>query len=261
MRLSVLMTVYNEAEYIGYAIDSCLQYVDDLVIVEGAYEESIRCGAAPRSTDGTCESAKFRSTNTNECLKREKVFYIEANELSDPQQRNVGLKKIKEINPNGWLLIVDGDEVYEPSTFSLIRSACQKMEKNGQHAAYFTSQTFVNDFKHYTPQEFPRLFKITNDCEFVNDNFMVWKDKFLGWSPPHVIKLPQIKYFHYAFCKKDRNRFELKKKWWETRFGRSFDYGWSMNKEGKISDPNHKIYEFTGKHPEIMRGHRLYDER
>ena len=41
MKLSVLMTVYNEKEFVEYAIRSCLPYVDHLVVVEGAYQEVI----------------------------------------------------------------------------------------------------------------------------------------------------------------------------------------------------------------------------
>ena len=55
MRLSVLMTIYDEAEFVDSAIRSALPYVDDLVIVEGAYEETIKPGRSPRSTDGTID--------------------------------------------------------------------------------------------------------------------------------------------------------------------------------------------------------------
>jgi hypothetical protein len=265
MRLSVLMTVYNEAEFLDYAIRGCLPHVDDLVIVEGAYQESVKVGASERSTDGTCAIIKKWLEN-QKSFADAKIIHAEANEHTDKDQRNVGLTIVKKLNqhvnlprfdPSQWLLIIDGDEVYEPKTFELLRGICKRMEVQQQYAAYLTSLTFVNDLKHYTTQEFPRLFKVTPGSEFVNDNFMVWKERNFGWSAPHVIKLPHIKYYHYAFCK-NKERFLLKKKWWETRFGRPFDYGWHIDDEGKIKDPNHKIYEFTGKHPDVMRDHPLH---
>lgn len=266
-RLSVLMTVYNEAEFVEYAIRACLPYVDDLVIVEGAYQETIDVGGSPRSTDGTVRQIKdtlaslangFRlDENEFNFDEGTKAFILYANEQTDKDQRNVGLQKIKELNPDGWLLIIDGDEVYSPENFQMVKVCMKNMERQNAKAAYFRSLTFVNDLKHYAEQDFPRLFKITPDCEFTNDNFMKWGS--LGWGYPHVIKIPYVQYHHYAFCK-GAERFELKKKWWETRFGKSFDYGWQADKDGLISDNNHEIREYTKKHPKIMEGHPKWKE-
>jgi len=41
----------------------------------------------------------------------------------------------------------------------------------------------------------------------------------------------------------------------------NFDYGWKIDNEGKISDSNHKIFEYTGKHPDIMKNHSLFQEK
>lgn len=260
-KLSVLMTVYNEAEFVEYAIRSCLPYVDHLVIVEGAYQETIALGASPRSTDGTLN--KIQNVIAEYASKEDptaaKVRYIEANEKTDKDQRNVGLEIIKELNPEGWFMIIDGDEVYEPATFKMIQVAINNMEKTSKYAAYFKSFTFVNDMKHYAEQEFPRLFKITPGVKFTNDNFVAWEDKKVGWFTPYVIKIPYINYFHYSFCK-GKERFEMKKKWWETRFGKPFDYGWKVNEQGKIEDPDHEIYEFTGQHPKVMESHPLWEK-
>jgi glycosyltransferase involved in cell wall biosynthesis len=266
MKLSVLMTVYNEADFVEYAIRSCLPHVDHLVIVEGAYQETIKLGASPRSDDGTAD--KIYSTLTDyygsldvpDFRKHgidERVYYIEANEHTDKDQRNVGLEKIKELNPDGWLLIIDGDEVYTKDTLGQIKMCAHTMDRQGKMAAYFKSLTFVNDPTSCTEQDFPRLFKITPGCEFTNDNFMEWPDKGVSWFSPAVMKLPYVRYHHYAFCK-GSDRFKLKEKWWKTRFGRDFDYGWHVNEDGLIDDPNHKIYEYTGKHPDIMREHPLW---
>jgi hypothetical protein len=243
------MTVYNEAKFVEYAIRACLPYVDDLVIVEGAYVETVKLGASPRSTDGTLNVI-------HSFVGDPKVRIIEANELSDKDQRNRGLEIIKQINPDGWVLIVDGDEIYDPNTINMIKMTANNLEKQGRLAAYFKSLTFVNDFSHYTEQTFPRLFRITPECKFVNDNFMEWPDKGANWFGPFIVRLPYIKYFHYAFCKGDR--FELKKKWWETRFNKPFDYGWHRDESGKIVDSSHEVYEFSGKHPDIMKAHPMY---
>src|SRR6478609_372805 len=105
MSIHALMTVYNEGEFIDYAIKSCLPYVKSLTIVEGAYRENIALGASMRSTDDTIKIIQRHLGG--------KVSLIYANEQSDPQQRNVGLENILKLAaPGDDLLIIDGDEVY-----------------------------------------------------------------------------------------------------------------------------------------------------
>lgn len=258
-RLSVLMTAYNEANFIDYAIRSCLPYVDDLVIVEGSYLETQKLGQPARSTDGTCEIISKYVYNP-------KVQIYKANEQSDKDQRNVGLALIKELNPDGWLLIIDGDEVYDPNAFLKIRSLMKKLDaeilKNphslSNYTCMFKSLTFVNDFEHYTIQHFPRLMKLTNECKFINDNHMHY-DPVVVTDQSTIRKDDTMSYFHYSFLK-GKERFEVKKKWWETRFERSFDYGWKIDDKNQISDSRHKVYEFSGKHPEIMKDHPMYKD-
>jgi len=43
--------------------------------------------------------------------------------------------------------------------------------------------------------------------------------------------------------------------------GPNFDYGWTIGEDGKITDKNHKIYEFTGTHPEIIRNHPKFEDK
>jgi len=271
MRLSVLMTVYNEADFVEYAIRSCLPYVDDLVIVEGAYQETIALGASPRSTDGTVEKIKkaIGCTLTDEefghkyfQLRSEQadVYYLEANEQTDKDQRNVGLEKIKKLNPNGWLLIVDGDEVWTESDLRIVKNFAKLYDRQNTEdvrVVYFQSLTFVDDFQHFCLQKFPRLFKITPECQFVNDNYMQYGG--LSLFGNHIIENLNVKYHHFAFCK-GLNRFMTKVNWWNSRFGEdsNFEYGWYIGKDGKINSPNHKIYKYKGKLPEILKEHLLW---
>jgi glycosyltransferase involved in cell wall biosynthesis len=251
-KLHVLMTVYNEETFLKYAIQSCLPYVTSLTIVEGAYQETIEVGASARSTDRTLAIA------SQYACQSERVHLIKANEKSDPQQRNVGLKYIKHVyGTDDWLLIIDGDEIYEPITFKMIDILTKKMTLCRAKAAYFKSLTFVNDFQHYCEQEFPRLFKLTPDCQFINDNYMRWGND-ASFTLPAVIKAPNIRFFHYSFCK-GTERFELKKKWWETRFKQPFHYSWHLNREGQIVDPHHRILQYNGNHPPVMKGHPLLE--
>lgn len=251
MKLSAMMTVYNEVEFIDYAIQNCISHVDFLHICEGSYLETQNLGKSARSNDGTLEIIeKYRN--------HPKVNIVYANEQTDKDQRNKCLENIKSLNPNGWMYIHDGDEVYKSSTFPIIRNACNLLEQTQAKAAYFKSLTFVNDFNHYCEQSFPRLFKITEKCKFVNDNFMSWEDV-PAWQNPYITHLHNIQYFHYSFLK-GSERFKTKRDWWMNRgLGPNFDYGWTIDENGKITDKNHKIYEFNGNHPDIIKSHPKYE--
>ena len=252
--LSVLCTVYNEVEFLEYSLKSYIDFVDNVVIVEGAYQETINLGKSPRSNDGTIEIIEKYRNNP-------KVHIIYANEQTDKDQRNIGLEKIKELNPDGWFLIVDGDEVWEQTTLSMVKSYSKLLDESQIYASYFKSLTFINDMYHFTEQEFPRLFKITSGAEFCNDNFVEWKDKGVKWGYPYINKHALIKFFHYSFCK-GRDRFLVKKKWWESRFeDRKFEYGWKIDENGKITDDQHKVFPFKGHHPYVMHSHPMYNKK
>lgn len=247
----VLATVYNEEAFLSASIASYLPYVKSLTIVEGAYLETAALGAPLRSSDKTLKIAQsFLGKNS-------KVQLIEANAKSDMHQRNLGLEMLKRTHgTNSWLLIVDGDEIYNPMTLRMVDALSRKMAYSNARAAYFTSLTFVNDFDHYCIQQFPRLFKLTDKCQFVNDNFMSWEDG-TQWSPPAVVKAPLIQFYHYSFCK-GKERFLLKKNWWQTRFGQHFDYGWEIGQNGQITDKSHNIVKFEGDHPKVIHQHPLW---
>lgn len=240
--LGVLCTVYNEAKFLRHALNSVVEHVDKIVIVDGAYQETIALGAAPHSTDGTLDIIReFKKQYTS------KVIALEANEKSDAQQRNVALAELKKLNCD-WFMILDGDEIYKRYHFAMIKQA---MRHDTIDVYYFTCNTFVNDFWHYTIQQFPRLFKLYPDTNFSNDNYVNSNCK--NWISLDK-KTLDVKYYHYAFVK-DLSRFALKKKWWETRFkseGRDFHYDWNII-NGKIMPDNSEIvYNYIGSHPQSI---------
>lgn len=249
MKLSAMITTFQDVEFIDASIKSIKDNVDQLVITEGSYSERHKMGIPARSTDGTIDICRQHADG-------KKVLFFQANEQSDPQQRNFCLEKIKQFNKDGWFLIVDSDEVWDPNMLLKVKSLCKAAEKeNIIHAAYFTSMTFINDAKHFTFQHFPRLFRITPECRFVNDNFLSWDG--IPWSAPYVIRREDIKYFHYSFCK-GTDKLNQKRDWWMSRgLGKDWDYGWKVDENGKITDDNHTIFLYEGKHLSIMNNHPL----
>lgn len=233
------MTVFNEAKFLDVSIKSVINACDQLVIVEGSYLESQAVGAPARSNDGTLEVIENWRSNP-------KVTIILANEKSDKDQRNIGLAEIRKTNKDGWLWIVDGDEVYHKKDVLLVQKLCKGQNINNGDYAYFKSITFVNDMHHYTIQHFPRLFKLRNTIQqdvFVNDNQLFGVRELIPNS---------ISFNHYSFCK-GKERFELKQLWWDTRFSNNnFKYDWKIEND-KIIPEKHQIYfDQNIKHPEAF---------
>ena len=52
MKKTAFMVVYNDADYADYAIRSVKDRVDELLIIEGAFEITMRAGMPARSNDG-----------------------------------------------------------------------------------------------------------------------------------------------------------------------------------------------------------------
>ena len=234
MKIGVLMTVYNESLYVDYAIRSSLDLFDKLSLVEGAYQETIKTnpGLSPRSTDGTLDIIhKYKDySNVN-------IQY--RNELSDPQQRTAGLDYLRDCD---WVLICDADEVWNEENAEELRARLETVSPQVM-TIKLDIQVFVNDFKHFTLQTMPRVFRMTPDLKFIGDNETQYFKQSIRWASSPI-------FWHYSYVK-DHTRFNIKKKWWAARGGSD----WFIDTNGMYYSPNHKIWEYTGDHPEIMKDH------
>lgn len=90
------MSVYRESELIRSALDSVVELVDGIVILDGPY-----LGAAQLPDDGTAEIATGFSP---------KVNYIKTPVLRETEKRSLFFRMLPE---GDWLLILDGDESLE----------------------------------------------------------------------------------------------------------------------------------------------------
>lgn len=238
MKFGALITVYNEVEYIEYALTSILKHFDHIAIVEGAYQETLTTNPEKpaRSNDGTRAILQRYKHHSN-------ITIVEANEQSDPQQRSVGMKILKQKDCD-WCVIVDADEVWEEDSLDELKTKLELLQPEVS-TVKLDIQVFVNDFWHYTWQTMSRCFRIKPHTKFISDNEIQEWQQFIRWTSPT--------FFHFAYVK-NLDRFMTKVKWWACRGGSD----WFVDSAGKYSSPNHKIYEFTGEHPEIMKNHPYY---
>lgn len=248
------MTVYNEAEFIPASLPAMIEspHVASITIVEGAYQEFIRIGRSARSTDGT---VGLIMSIVDAAEAHDKVAMLQTNQESDTHQRNAGLNYIRDNLCNfgdgveDYLFIVDGDEVWEDDQLAIAAKVLTRnLDVTPVDCVHVKSRTFVNDFDTYTWHEFPRFFRMTPGCRFVNDNYMDWE--YAGWFSGNAqhLKLP-ISYFHYSFMRPPE-RIQSKIDWWNTRFGdREFTYDWAVEDGKATTTGDYGIYEFTGQHP------------
>jgi len=252
MKIGVLMNVYNEAEWLKCAIDSVVDWCDEMVIIEGAYGIAVEAGAPPRSDDGTLDIL-------DQYLDRATILHH--NERDEAPQLQKGLEVLKEKGVD-WYLLVDGDEVWQKKDLSVIKTKMIQGEKQGiyQYRVHFNN--FINSFDKVYPAVMKRVFKLTPGAEAVGQNGIMWPDhnKHVDMgvdNQPHIAVLPEMcKCFHYTEIK-PAERWLLKKRYLKVRDGNPRFDSWHVTGNGFVNDEK-DIHMFNGKHPDIVKEASLY---
>lgn len=245
IRLIGNMICLNEADIIEYSIRSVIGFLDELIVIEGAYGEHTRANNHVRSTDGTLEIL--------DRLQKEfdNLTVVQANEPSQLEQRNVYFKHAPQ-EPHAMLLI-DADEVWDEENLNRIHEIIKDPE--GPKFGYVyevQSKVFINDFYTYSPVNYPRL----------------W---FLGAGPNHQFVEPNrittssieytriwtdLTYFHYSYTHSPERFLEKKKE--RTLLHGHFP--WEL-RDGLVQRDDANIMPFKGEHPPVMQTHPLYGLR
>lgn len=219
MKLIGMLTTYQNEQTLPLALRS-LSYLDGVVAVEGAYLHAIQSGQPARSTDNTIRLLReFVDSNTD-------VYLFHANEQDDTAQRNFALNKIRELFGNDVIVfIIDGDESYTEEQISEIRRWSQYIyDSSVLVGAHIWSRVFVTD-EQYRLMVFPRIYKLTSDCYFFDDNRMIWPSKnikmnFTDRDEEGIIVLPiRVAPLHYSY-NVGRERFEIKRQERLSRHGK-----------------------------------------
>lgn len=250
------MAAYNEAEYIEYSVRSVIDHVDHMVVIEGAFKETVESGGFLRSDDGTIEILN----------KLEKEFdnltvFQTPKPMDQIAHRNasfaiIGYKCPLAMIHGFWLWLIDADEVYDEENIGKLKGI---LETTKADVVKIDSLTFVNDPNSYVRIAFPRVFRILGQGQhaFVAPNHVA---RFL--PAPRVLLNDKeqnyeddVRFFHYSYMKHPE-RFLLKKKERERVHGQ---FKWSLNNEDQVVCPGTNIRTFQGKHPAIMKDHPKFD--
>lgn len=273
-----LIIVYNEEEFIYYALKNIADFCDEIVIVDGAVDWVYEIEGHKYSYDNTHKEIHRFEKDTG---KKVRIFKKQAKDKIE--MKNFGLSK-RSIDPD-ILFAHDGDEVYKKrelkDLLNFAHNCNHKMIK-------FPFIHFWRDFWHVAKggrwnARHSRIFKfrpgyrfssrhhleLTDEIgnELANDAVWIRKDTIK--SKPHC--------YHYGHCqppskrlskliyyrKREKNKESIKKnEEWIRKHDPYFMWTEAHSKNKKLLRYKDEMFlPFRGSHPRIMKEHPLYTGR
>ena len=237
MPIVVHMCVFNEAAFLKPCIESIIDYVDKIVVIEGTWGTATKTCGLRRSNDGTIDILHKLHINYPQ-----KIIVRHLNEPTQLDQRT----KHFELYPDAhWLWIVDGDEIYEPQEVQKIVAATKR---NDFEAFKATSFTFVNDAHHYVNIDFPRLFRIDEPgYKFIDPNTLRKPNGRLQT----LCEEPIAGFYHYSYLERSPGRMRQKI---DDRIATHGEFKWeriggNIKRRGIVFNTTERIPEAVREHP------------
>lgn len=249
MKLFGYITVYNDYEFLEETIIQALKFVDELYIIEGAWQSSIVNGYEPRSDHKTYDII-------NKYLGYSCVKLFQLNEKDETAQRQKALDLCREAGAD-WVIMMDADEVYPDSIGRVIR---YELENKKDYIGGFQvrSYNFLNGTKKYYNGLYPRIYSTKNNPRVAYHNHVTWDVVGMKYE---TLGEDCHRFFHYGYMRKNISNFENKVARLNTEFNsRLLENGYSVDSKGKytVPIPEDEIFEFLGEHPGIMLGNGVY---
>jgi len=259
MKLIAGIIVYNDDCYLEQAILACKDNVDELIIVEGAFQCTLhtngkRNDKTERSNDKTLEII-------NKYVDNKKIFLKQINLQEHKNHYQVALDFAKERKGN-YFMMIDSDEIWTKQGFDLLKSKLKMADKQGIFEYRVRAYCFISDFNHYYNGEYPRIFKVTPKAEFLFDNEVAWSDfnkhQDMGKVQGHIQLLSnQPLFYHYSYVR-SKYRWQLKQDCLIEKDGNPINNQYKLEGDKYIIPSDIPIYEFNGQHPKIMQSHKFY---
>lgn len=244
------MAVYNDIDYIDYTLKSFLDFVDEMIVVEGAFKITMEGGKPPRSNDGTLEILKQYEAD-------KKIILIHANLQEHKFHYDIGYQEAIRRGAD-WAILCDSDEIWTPKA---------KLTANAMMKKFLSHKTpvemrvdeycFINDFKTCYHGTYPRIFRATLGSKFVFDNEVQFAGFNRGQHP--VIKVVGRDIFHYGYVR-DNKRWRMKQDYMFAKDKNPLNLQYKLEGDNYIIPSDIPIYKFDGHHPEIMLAHKFHDK-
>lgn len=264
MKLSAFIICYNADDYLEYVLRSALEWVDEVVVVEGALQITMATGKPLRSTDDTLEILEcYKNTHRVFTVNAEQPFARHADQYS-------AAFEITKRHGADWSIMIDADEVYPSETQRVVRKTLERGLQSKLFGFRVHSYNFINDFSHYYDGIYKRIYRVTLAAHFLThspdyDNEVCWpdyhleEDRMLWPPPPHIGVIPsEHRFFHYSYVRSPE------------ALNNKVQVIWNKNRNPDCNPKNPRyrfdgslyripddipIKEFKGKHPPIMLEH------
>jgi len=243
--------VYNDWEYLDQSLESFKWFPDKHFIIEGSWKSAQSTGGAkPRSNEITYEII-------NKHVDNKQVFLVQANAERERNQRQIALELAKKEGAD-WFFMTDADEVYVKNKLILIKNWLEKAKDSSALGFRVNSYNFINSFKKWYSGNYMRIYRVTKDARFFMDNDVEWPDR-----KGYIGTIPGVSYYHYNYVRRNTERFWTMMKYQNEQdpsfWQRYVDSGQYAEQAGKYKIPDDiKIYDYTGKHPLIMKNHPYF---
>lgn len=242
------MTIYNDVDYIDYTLKSFLDFVDEMVVVEGAFEITMAQGKPPRSDDGTLDILKRYE-------QEKKITLLHANEREHKQQYDVGYQWAIEHGAD-WAILLDSDEIWTKPAKVFADKAMKSLVNHDAYELRVQEYCFINDFKTWYPGSYPRIFKCKKGSKFVFDNEVQFEGYGRGQHSVGMISGGR-QIYHYGYVRR-KKRWRLKQDYMYEKDQNPINLQYKLEGNEYIIPQDIPIYEFKGKHPKIMEEHPFH---
>ncbi len=193
-----IMPVYEEVDWVEWAVEGIIDFVDELIIAEGYQGPAWHFGTC-RSQDGTIEiieklAKKYDKITLTQCQSRRHVLNGKA------ASHNHALAISKRIKDADWYMICDCDEFYSDRQKITIREA---LETAAQDAFKVNARYFFYNFKYFIYMHLSRFFRVTEGMFFRPGQYPFYANsKAYYEESPAVLLLEDDPMFHYSLTKR-----------------------------------------------------------
>lgn len=268
-RPSVIMTIYNEEEYLEYALKSIYDWAWEIIIVEAVVENMFKVTNSYTSTDRTSEIIEqFIKKYDKEGKIKYKKFYRTFKDKIELQN-----EALKEVTGNIFFKL-DGDEVYKKEHLELLKEAF--ISNPEIDLVYFTTLNFWASFRLVTKGTSWDVahFKILRYKEGMKyvDGHSQMRDREgdnIDWHKTtkyKTIYMPEVINYHFGWCKKARfieNKLNFVRNRTFDHYDNAVHNTYSKWKHGDWSNPYESssglVYPYYDTLPAILKNHPYYN--
>jgi len=237
MKICVLLNTYNSEEYVWYVLKSIYDFVERIVVIDGAFKKTM--------------PSKYSTDRTKQIIlgfddPKLKIIFLSAHSESQLIQRGLVFQYTQGMD---WLFLVDDDEVYKSRDLKQLRKF---LKKTKEYCFKIRGFNFVNSFEWMYITDNMRVWKITSDMKFIGPNNIEKQGYKSLFDREKAKVIPKIVRYHYSYVR-DLSRLSIKRKQ-VFNYQKNKKFPWYQ--EGKFvgrKEWNQK--KFTGSHPAIMKNH------